>query len=361
MLVGLSGTSFAQSTDGEDDEYKSGILVATTNSVLYEVPYFITSGTVDEITPMCDTASTLVLFTSDKPGRLTLNIPRNLLDSNQDGMNADFFVLLDGEEKEFEETGKAYSREIIISFEPGSHDLEIITTWAMSVDIEGFACKAVHNPPYSYILSPLRQFESGSLYHETICKSGMQLTQKHDGSPACVTHETKLKLMERGWAEISDDVVSERTAHPEPPLTPTQCRPGLPPFTSDFYLDNESCKWKIIPEPIIDEVVPYVWNAYLQKNQIDFSPQERSYINTDEGYFIQKETRVCSPLTTSNGTEFYISSTFTIEPFEITDTIMSETQPDDCHKIWKINRLLVEPPPELGAWLENYWKNENEG
>ena len=32
----------------------------------------------------------------------------------------------------------------------------------------------------------------------------------------------------------------------------------------------------------------------------------------------------------------------------------SKIQPDDCHKIWKTDTVLVEPTPELGAWLENY-------
>lgn len=159
---------------------------------------------------------------------------------------------------------------------------------------------------------------------------------------------------------VNSDEPDSDEQTPEPPSTPTQCRPGLPPFTTDFYLDKELCKWKLIPEPAIDEAIPYVWNAYLHKMQIDFSPKEGSYTNADEGYFIEKETRVCSPLILSDGTEQYISSTFTVEPFEIIDIVMSETKPDDCHKIWKTDTLLVEPSPELGAWLEKYWEKEDE-
>ena len=180
-----------------------------------------------------------------------------------------------------------------------------------------------------------------------------------DNYDICVDELLKLREIREG---NRDDVSIKEFAEPSPPPTSTQCKPGLPPWTSNFYLDKERCEWKLIPEPIISEAIPYVWNAHLQKRQIDFSPQERSYVNTDEGYFPEKETRVCSPLILSDGTELYISSTFTVEPFMIIDTIMSETQPPDCHKIWKTDKLLVEPSPELGAWLDNYFgglENEN--
>lgn len=157
-------------------------------------------------------------------------------------------------------------------------------------------------------------------------------------------------------------VISTESSLQEPSPLPvkTQCKPGIPPFTSDYYLDKELCKWKLIPEPIINEAIPYVWNAYLQKRQMDFSPKEVSYWNTAEGWDDEKENKVCSPLILSDGTELYISSTFTVEPFKIIDTVISETQFDDCYKIWRTDTLLVEPSPKLGAWLENYWEKENE-
>lgn len=35
------------------------------------------------------------------------------------------------------------------------------------------------------------------------CKEGLELIQKYDGTPACVTESTKTKLVERGWAKQS--------------------------------------------------------------------------------------------------------------------------------------------------------------
>lgn len=48
--------------------------------------------------------------------------------------------------------------------------------------------------------SPLKQFKSGSSFNEIQCKENLVLIQKYDNSPACVMPQTKIKLIERGWA-----------------------------------------------------------------------------------------------------------------------------------------------------------------
>ncbi len=276
---------------------------------------------------------------------------------------------------------------------------------------------------YQDITSPLKQIKSGVALVDVQCSEGKSPAYKYNRmSVACVSEETLVELWDRGWATMrfyTDDdtsshalcnnyegkwhpehngcrgdisdlqcslmggkfvdnlkicyndicpknktytlcVTNSNYPEPEPPSTSTQCKPGLPPFHSDFYLDQELCKWKLIPEPIPNEVIPYVWNSHLQKKQIDFSPKDRSYFNFGEGFDPENENRACSPIILTNKTELYISSTFTIEPFEIINTVTSEIQHDDCHKIWKAETLLVEPSPELGAWLKNYWEKENE-
>lgn len=54
-----------------------------------------------------------------------------------------------------------------------------------------------------YAYSPLKQFKSGIVFHEIKCDDDLQLIQKYDGSPACVTESTKENLIERGWAVFS--------------------------------------------------------------------------------------------------------------------------------------------------------------
>ncbi|EIJ65765.1 hypothetical protein BD31_I0816 [Candidatus Nitrosopumilus salaria BD31] len=113
----------------------------------------------------------------------------------------------------------------------------------------------------------------------------------------------------------------------------------------------------IIPTSI-ESVFPYIWNGFLHRNGIEFTPKEQSYSNTDIGF--RDVNRVCSPIIASNGTELYISSVFVYEPFEITGTYVDKIKPDDCYKIWKTDAILVEPTRELGMWLENYWEKEHE-
>lgn len=53
------------------------------------------------------------------------------------------------------------------------------------------------------IKSPLKQFKSGILIEDIQCNESLILVTKYDGSPACVTPETKTKLIERGWARLA--------------------------------------------------------------------------------------------------------------------------------------------------------------
>lgn len=109
-------------------------------------------------------------------------------------------------------------------------------------------------------------------------------------------------------------------------------------------------------EPIerhIETVIPYLWNKILHQKKIAYEPKDQSYTNTDERFFPERENRVCSPLVAPNGTEFFISSTFNLEPFEVTGTYIDKIRPDGCHKIWKTGVIMTEPDRVTALWLEN--------
>ena len=118
--------------------------------------------------------------------------------------------------------------------------------------------------------------------------------------------------------------------------------------------NDVSVDYVVYDEPIerhIETVIPYLWNKILHQKNIDFAPKEMSYFNNADGF--RQHDRVCSPLVALNGTEFFISSTFNLEPFEIIGTSIDKTQPDDCHKIWKTDVLMTEPDRVTTLWLEN--------
>lgn len=58
-------------------------------------------------------------------------------------------------------------------------------------------------------VSPLKQIKYGIDPWNVKCNEGLVLLQKYDGSPACVTEQTKQKLIERGWAENNSSKISE--------------------------------------------------------------------------------------------------------------------------------------------------------
>ncbi len=53
------------------------------------------------------------------------------------------------------------------------------------------------------LLPPLKQINLGIDPSDVKCKEGLQLIMKNNGSSACVTFETAIKLEERGWGVMS--------------------------------------------------------------------------------------------------------------------------------------------------------------
>jgi hypothetical protein len=86
--------------------------------------------------------------------------------------------------------------------------------------------------PVTWIFSPIKQFNSGVPFDEIYCKTGLMLIQKHDGSPACVTEQTKQKLIERGWT-AKDDSISKTSTNC---MTPEQSKETAPFFKTPSYL-----------------------------------------------------------------------------------------------------------------------------
>ncbi|AFS82605.1 cupredoxin domain-containing protein [Candidatus Nitrosopumilus sediminis] len=98
-----------------------------------------------------------------------------------------------------------------------SHTLENINTYDNTAEfketvdyVQGEKCQRLYSDPVQLIetrqknmkldpISPLKQFQSGISFDEIQCRETLVLVQKNDGSPACVTPETKIKLVERGW------------------------------------------------------------------------------------------------------------------------------------------------------------------
>jgi len=96
------------------------------------IGYEITGGTLLSIIPSVQDNSLIVSIDATDDGSLTLTIPRSVLDAVlENGEDDAFFVLVDGEEVDFDEITSSTDRILTIPFQAGSEEIEIIGTFVV--------------------------------------------------------------------------------------------------------------------------------------------------------------------------------------------------------------------------------------
>ena len=109
----------------------------TGNTVLIDgadesISYKITGGKLISIMPDVDAKSLIVTIEATSDGSLTITIPRSVADAlDNDGKDDVYFVLVDGEEVDFDETKTSTSRTLTIQFPAGAEEIEIIGTFVV--------------------------------------------------------------------------------------------------------------------------------------------------------------------------------------------------------------------------------------
>ena len=119
--------------------FEFGGSTAIDNGTTYEIEgssdligYEITGGKLVSIMPDVDASSLIIAIDAMRDGSLTLTIPRSVADSLlPNGEDDDFFVLIDGEEVEFDETSSSTDRTLTIAFPIGAEEIEIIGTFVI--------------------------------------------------------------------------------------------------------------------------------------------------------------------------------------------------------------------------------------
>jgi predicted secreted protein with PEFG-CTERM motif len=98
----------------------------------FQVFYTITGGSVLSIVPDVDSNSLIIEISTTSDGVLTITLPRNLIDAVLvTGEDDEFFVLVDAEEVDFDETKTSDSRTLTIEFPFGAEEIEIIGTFVI--------------------------------------------------------------------------------------------------------------------------------------------------------------------------------------------------------------------------------------
>jgi predicted secreted protein with PEFG-CTERM motif len=95
------------------------------------VGYEITGGKLLSVMPDVDANSLIISVDASEDGSLTLTIPRSVLDATISDGDDEFFVLVDGEEVDFDEIISSTSRTLTIPFQAGAEEIEIIGTFVV--------------------------------------------------------------------------------------------------------------------------------------------------------------------------------------------------------------------------------------
>ena len=94
----------------------------------YDVNYTIDGGTVSNITVEPKDSALLVSIETQRDGVLTITLPRQLIDAKTGDQDDLFFVLLDGELTDFDESKTDTDRTLKISFTDGTQTIDIVGT-----------------------------------------------------------------------------------------------------------------------------------------------------------------------------------------------------------------------------------------
>jgi predicted secreted protein with PEFG-CTERM motif len=118
----------------DDSVIVNSIVTATTITVQKStdlVVYEITNGKLINVIPDIDAKSLLIDIEALDDGSITITIPRSVLDATINDEDDEFFVLVDGEEVDFEEITTSTDRTLTIEFFAGSEQIEIIGTFVI--------------------------------------------------------------------------------------------------------------------------------------------------------------------------------------------------------------------------------------
>ncbi|MBA0909032.1 MAG: PEFG-CTERM sorting domain-containing protein [Nitrosarchaeum sp.] len=112
---------------GSTAESSKGTTVAVSGTD-YNLSYKITGGNLVSITPNVDAHSLTIALSNTEDGSLVITLPRSLIDAKTGEQDSTFFVTIDDEEANFEETVSDTDRTLTIQFSAGAEEIEIIGT-----------------------------------------------------------------------------------------------------------------------------------------------------------------------------------------------------------------------------------------
>jgi len=96
------------------------------------IPYSISGAIVTGARLSTGTTSLIIeLDANNDGGTISLDLPRSVIDANMGGTDDQFFVLVNGEEANFDETPSSSTRSLSVMFPAGTEEIEIIGTFVV--------------------------------------------------------------------------------------------------------------------------------------------------------------------------------------------------------------------------------------
>lgn len=129
LIPRTASTSSPQIESTSSETSSSGSIKVSGSEFL--ISYDITTGSVVSVVPDVDANSLMVEIDAAAGGSITLELPRTVVDAKFNGVDDEFFVVIDGEEVSFEESSTQTHRNLTVSFPPDTEEIEIIGTFVI--------------------------------------------------------------------------------------------------------------------------------------------------------------------------------------------------------------------------------------
>ena len=94
----------------------------------FDIQYMITNATLDELTADAETATLTAMITSTEDGELTIQLPRDIIDSVENGEDADYLVFVDEVEDFADDDFGEEIRTLTIPFQAQTEQIDFVGT-----------------------------------------------------------------------------------------------------------------------------------------------------------------------------------------------------------------------------------------
>ena len=106
-------------------------MMETQEDIYVTLDHDISGGSVTEMEIEMDSNSLVIAVDATDNGSITVTLPRDVIDATINDDDDDFFVIVDGEEVDFQETKTSADRTLTIEFPAGAEEIEIFGTFVV--------------------------------------------------------------------------------------------------------------------------------------------------------------------------------------------------------------------------------------